>query len=70
MAFHEYADRPDCDSQSIDGTEALEARRRAETQALRAETRALMAKQAALVARGDATEAARAPQRPDGEATP
>ena len=51
MAIHESADRPDCDSQSIDGTEALEARRRAETQALLAETRALMAKQAALVAR-------------------
>ena len=70
MAIHEYADRPDCDSQSIDGTEALEARRRAETQALLAETRALSAKQAALVARWDATEAARAQQRPDGEATP
>ena len=51
MAIHEYADRPDCDSQSIYGTEALEARRRAETQALLAETRALIAKQAALVAR-------------------
>ena len=70
MDNNEYDDRPDCDSQSIDGTEALEARRRAETQALRAETRALMAKQAALVARWDATEAARAQQRPDGEATP
>jgi hypothetical protein len=51
MDSNEYDDLPDCDSQSIDGTEALEARRRAETQALRAETRALMAKQAALVAR-------------------
>ena len=70
MDSNEYADRPDCDSQSIDGTEALEARRRAETQALLAETRALIAKQAALVARWDATEAARAQQRPDGEATP
>jgi len=70
MAIHEYDARPDGDSPSIDGTEALAARRRAETQALLAETRALIAKQAALVARWDATEAARAQQRPDGEATP
>ena len=70
MDINEYDDLPDCDYPSIDGTEALEARRRAETQALLAETRALMAKQAALVARGDATEAARAHQRPAGEATP
>ena len=70
MDNNEYDDRPDCDSQSIDGTEALEARRRAETQALLAETQALSAKQAALVARWDGTEAARAPQRPAGEATP
>ena len=70
MAIHEYDARPDCDSPSIDGTEALAARRRAETQALLAETRALSAKQAALVARWDATEAARAPPRPAGEATP
>ena len=70
MAIHEYDARPDCDSPSIDGTEALAARRRAETQALLAETRAFMAKPAALVARWDATEAARAPQRPAGEATP
>ena len=70
MDSNEYDDLPDCDYQSIYGTEALEARRRAETQALLAETRALIAKQAALVARWDATEAARAQQRPDGEATP
>jgi hypothetical protein len=70
MASHEYDARPDGDSPSISGTEALAARRRAETQALLAETRAFMAKPAALVARWDATEAARAPQRPAGEATP
>jgi len=70
MDINEYDDLPDCDYQSLSGTEALAARRRAETRALLAETRALMAKQAALVARWDATAAARAQQRPDGEATP
>ena len=70
MDINEYDALPDCDYPSIDGTEALAARRCAETQALLAETRALMAKQAALVARWDATAAARAPQRPAGEATP